>query len=120
MPVEKPLKEVREGALLGADVLDARGNVLLAGGTRLTRAQLQILERRGIKSVPLASEAPAPAAAGTPAEAPGSPEAAKPASAADWLAQQERVFAKVRGDPRMEAIYQAARAHLSGGNLPPG
>jgi hypothetical protein len=116
MPVEKPLGELHDGAVLGADVLDARGNVLLAGGTRLTRAHLQLLERRGIKSVTVAP----PVAAAVEAAASAGPEPARPALAAEWLARQERVFAKVRQDSRMEAIYQAARAHLSAGNLPPG
>ena len=112
MPVEKALGEVQDGAVLGADVLDARGNVLLARGTALTRGHVQLLERRGIEAVTVA----------LPGETAvlGRRGPADPAVVAECLARQEQVFAKVRQDPRMEAVYQAARAHLERGNLPPG
>ena len=113
MPAEVKLADVGDGASLGADVLDARGNVLLAAGTRLTRAHLSLLERRGIESVTVVlPEEFEGARAGS-----GEVVAAELARA---LERQERAFAKVRGRPLMETIYRAARAHLEAGNLPQG
>lgn len=113
MPVEKSLREIEDGAILAADVLDSRDNVLLAAGTRLTRAHISLIERRGIKAVKLqlAEEVEQPGDTGPAVDA---------AALAEALAGQERVFSKVRGQPLMEVIYQAARAHLQAGNLPPG
>jgi hypothetical protein len=88
--------------------------VLLAGGTRLTRAHVQTLERRGVRAVSVT------APEDRPPPAPGAPAAADPAAVAEMLARQERTFAKVRGQPLMDAIYRAAREHLERGNLPPG
>ena len=114
MPVEDQLAEVRDGIVLAADVLDGRGNVLLASGTRLTRAHLQILERRGLRAVTVTTPEDRARAEQ------GAPGAADPAVIAEMLARQERTFAKVRGQALMETIYRAARAHLERGNLPPG
>ena len=109
MPVEKNLSDVSDGAVLAVDVFDGRGDVLLAKGTKLTSAHLQLLDRRGIASVTLE----------VPGEAGVVPGGVNAAQVAEWLARQERVFSKVRQDPRMEVIYQAARLHLASGNLPP-
>jgi hypothetical protein len=109
MIVEKKLVEVEAGAVLAADVLDAHGEVLLAKGTGLTSSHLQLLRRRGVESVSVYSED----------ELPPRPGELLAAQLAAYLERQERVFSKVRGDPRMAALYQAARAHLAGGNLPP-
>ncbi len=46
-----PLDQVQPGETLGRDVLDARGNRLLAAGAELSAASLAQLLRRGIKGV---------------------------------------------------------------------
>jgi hypothetical protein len=109
MPVEKQLGEISDGEVLAADVLDAQGSILLAQGTRLTRAHLQLLERRAIMSVSVL----------LPEDAGAGPGGADAARLVECLARQEQVFSKVRQNPRMEAIYQAARHCLIGGHLPP-
>ena len=109
MIIEKQLADVAEGAVLAADVLDAHGDVLLASGTGLTSSHLQLLRRRGVASVSVYSED----------ELPPRPGQLAAAQLAACLERQEQVFSKVRGNPRMEALYQAARAHLASGNLPP-
>jgi len=113
MAVDADLDAVTDGAVLAADVLDGRQNVLLAAGTRLTAAHIALLRRRGVRWVKIQALP----------EAPDAP-AAKPEPARDRLAEllvrQDKVFAKVGDDPLMAALHRAARAHLQAGNLPPG
>ncbi len=109
MPVEKQLADIQDGDVLAEDVLDARGGVLLGKGTKLTRAHLQLLERRAVTAASVA----------LPGEEGAGPASVDAARLAQCLERQERVFAKVRTEARMEAIYQTARQHLTGGNLPP-
>ncbi|HOX06127.1 MAG TPA: hypothetical protein PK280_06975 [Planctomycetota bacterium] len=109
MPVDKKPAEIPDGAVLAADVLDSKGDVLLAKGTKLTRAHVQLLERRAVATVSVA----------TPEDAAGTATEAGREQLAGLLQQQEKVFSKVRSVPRMEALYQAARSHLAKGNLPP-
>jgi DNA primase len=112
MPTEVSLENIQEGAVLAADVLDARDNVLLSSGTQLTKAHISLIRRRGIESVIVS----------TPEDQTGDAAAAAvdPAQIAAALRQQEEVFAKTGGNPQMAAIHKAARAHLEAGNLPPG
>lgn len=51
-----PLDEVQPGASLGRDVLDAKGNCLLAAGAELSASTLTLLQRRNIKNVPIIQE----------------------------------------------------------------
>jgi hypothetical protein len=114
MPAEVPTGKVEDGAVLAADVLDARGNVLLANGTQLTRAHLSLMERRGIKAVTVRT--PEDAAPGSDQPSPEE----RAARVRELLAAQERVFSKIGEDPLLGAVYRAARAHIEAGNLPPG
>jgi hypothetical protein len=59
MPREVAFSEIPDGAVLAADVFDGDGNVLLAKGTRLTRAHAQLIERRGVRPVMVVGEADA-------------------------------------------------------------
>lgn len=104
MAVEKKLVEVEDGAVLAADVVDAHGAVLLARGSVMSRERIAMLERRGVVAVMV----DAPAAGGVAGQL-----------VQVCLERQERVFSKVRGSARMSAVYQAARAHIERGNLPP-
>ncbi len=112
MPAEVDLENIQEGAVLAADVLDARDNVLLSSGTQLTKAHISLIRRRGIASVILAS--PDDQKAG------GALGAVDPARIAAALKQQEGVFSKAADNPLMAAVYRAVRTHLEAGNLPPG
>ena len=112
MPVNLPLGKVADGAVLAADVLDAQGNVLLARGTQLTRAHLQLIERRSIAAV-LVATAEELAAAGGGAAAPDA------GRLAEVLARHDRVFAKAGDGQLMQAIRRASRAEISRGGLPP-
>ncbi len=47
MSAEVSLENIQEGAVLAADVLDARDNVLLSSGTQLTKAHISLIRRRG-------------------------------------------------------------------------
>jgi len=109
MPVEKKLAEVPEGRCSPPTFLDAHGDVLLAKGTALTRAHLQLLQRRAVAAVSLLA----------PGEPPPGPGGLDPAQVTASLGRQERVFSKVRGGPRMEALYQAARATWPAGTCRP-
>lgn len=111
MAAERALAEVKDGDVLAEDLLDGHDNVLLAAGTRLTRAHLELAERRGVAALKVLTAQDAERAAG-----PGAPDSAAVAAALERL---DRVFAKVRGRELMEAIRAAARAHLEAGNLPP-
>jgi hypothetical protein len=112
MPTEVALNNVQDGAVLAADVLDARENVLLTSGTRLTSAHISLIKRRGIRSVIVRTpEDPAPAETGS--------EEDTAARVAELLERQKRVFVRALEAPRMDSIYRAARAHIRSGNLPP-
>lgn len=52
-----PLESVTPGAILGAELRDARGAVLLSAGTVLTESLISSLSRRGVSHVPLAAPA---------------------------------------------------------------
>ncbi len=113
MPAEVKLRDVQDGAVLAEDVLDARGNALLTAGTRLTRAHISLIGRRGVKAVTVMGPEDLQ-------KAEEEEEGVDPHRLADALADQQRAFALIGEDPLMAAIYRAARAHLEAGNLPPG
>lgn len=52
-----PLDDVKAGAVLGSDLRDAKGMVLLSAGTQLTESSIASLRRRGVTQVPLAASA---------------------------------------------------------------
>lgn len=52
-----PLGDVKAGAVLGADLLDSNGMVLLSSGTQLTDSLISSLRRRNVAQVPLAASA---------------------------------------------------------------
>lgn len=117
MPREVPLSKVPDGAVLAADVFDGHGNVLLSQGTRLTRAHVQLIERRGIRSVlVVGDDEPAPLAA--PAAAEAAPAGRLPRE--EVLARHAAAFSRVGGAGLAEAVRRTSRAHLEAGNLPPG
>jgi hypothetical protein len=45
------LDDASAGMVLGAEVRDPQGNVLLAAGSQLTEALMRALQRRGVESV---------------------------------------------------------------------
>jgi hypothetical protein len=51
-----PLDQIQPGAILGRDVLDAKGNCLLAADVELSANTLALLQRRNIKSVAVVQE----------------------------------------------------------------
>ncbi len=109
MPAEVSLDKLEEGAVLAADVLDARQNVLLSSGTTVTRAHVSLIRRRGIEAVLIK----------TPEDSAKGEDVSDPARIAEALKQQENVFSKVCDHELMSAIYRAARTHVEAGNLPP-
>lgn len=52
-----PLDHVAAGAVLGSDLCDDRGMVLLSAGTQLTDSLISSLRRRNVTDVPLATSA---------------------------------------------------------------
>jgi hypothetical protein len=112
MPVEVTLDQVNDGAVLAEDVLDSRGNVLLAAGTQLTAAHIALVQRRGIQTVKLLTP-DEPDGAGTR-------EGPDPAEIEACLLRHDEMFAQSPQTPLMEAIRKASRAHIEAGNLPPG
>lgn len=48
-----PLDQVLPGTVLGDNVNDAAGRVLLRGGTVMTESSIEALRRRGIEAVPV-------------------------------------------------------------------
>jgi hypothetical protein len=109
MPRVVSLDEIRGGALLAVDVLDARGHVLLSAGASLTGAHVSLLRRRGIESVTVRSEE----------DRAGGDSAPDPARVAQVLEQLDRNFTGLEDNAIMSAVHRAARAHLEAGNLPP-
>ncbi len=107
------LDRTGDGAVLAADVLDARRNVLLSAGTQLTKAHIALLRRRGIRTVTVVAVSEAPA--GSAGERAGGAD-----RLAALLARQAEVFSQVLDRPLMAVIFAAASAHLRAGNLPPG
>ena len=112
MPSEVDLDNIQDGAILAADVLDGRGNVLLAAGTRMTGAHVSLIRRRGVEKVEIRNEEKG----GTEADTGSAQEGNR---IAELLKQQEQVFSRVKDQPRMAAILAAAREHIQNGNLPP-
>ncbi|MCS0580742.1 hypothetical protein NX784_03970 [Massilia pinisoli] len=55
-----PIDEAREGAVLYDDVRDAAGNVLLPRATALDGAMLRALVRRGVATLHVVADVPAP------------------------------------------------------------
>lgn len=55
------LKDARPGLVLGHELLDNNGLLLLAGGAVLTEAIIASLGRHGVEAVPVARADPAPA-----------------------------------------------------------
>lgn len=49
--IEIALSDAEEGMQLANDVVDAKGVCLLAGGTALSLASINVLQRRGIETV---------------------------------------------------------------------
>ncbi len=115
MPVEVDIKSVEDGAILADDVLDARGNVLLAAKTQITKAHLSLIGRRGITTVRVML----PEDMQKDEEGEGGGEAVDPARLLEALAELDAAFAGAGENPIMTAIHKAARAHLEAGNLPP-
>lgn len=52
-----PLADVKAGAVLGSDLRDSNGMVLLSSGTQLTDSLISSLRRRDVTHVPLAASA---------------------------------------------------------------
>ena len=113
MAVVVDLDRTGDGAVLAADVLDARRNVLLSAGTQLTKAHLALLRRRGIRTVSVLAVSDTPAG-------PAGESADGATRQAALLERQAEVFSMVLDRPLMSAIFEAASAHLRAGNLPPG
>ena len=99
-----PLDQVNPGAVLAADVKDARGNMLVGSGRVLTEEWLKRLQGRGVTHVRvLGAAAASPQAGGTSREAAGSLA----------LQRLEAMFAKAPQEPLMQALAAAARQVLS-------
>lgn len=52
-----PLEEVKAGAVLGDDLFDSNGIILLSAGTQLNDSLISSLRRRNVTQVPLAASA---------------------------------------------------------------
>lgn len=50
-----PVADLQPGMQLGADIVDGRGNVLLASGTTLGEAAIESLQRHGFEHVVIAA-----------------------------------------------------------------
>ncbi|MHC4917617.1 MAG: hypothetical protein ACYTGB_19245 [Planctomycetota bacterium] len=112
MPVEVALRQVTDGTVLAEEVVDARGNVLLAAGTQLTKAHISLMQRRGVKSLTIVvPDDPAPVAR---------EEGVDPASIETCLRNHDRLFASAAKTPLMEVIRKASRAHIEAGHVPAG
>ncbi len=91
-----PLDEIEAGATLGRDVLDHKGQCLIAAGTRLTPELLARLRRYGVETVPV--------------ETLLSPEAA--AARRKMIEEQlTSRFRKVGDDPLMRQLKDVLLAH---------
>lgn len=110
---ETDLADVPPGAVLEADVLDARGNTLMRAGQRLELRLVEALRKRGVKSVRLRSAAvAAPAAAGG-----GNNEKVKTGTrvptVADDTVRVAALFAPHAGDPLMDELLRVVLAALA-------
>lgn len=119
-----PVDQIEAGAVLGADVLDDSGNVLLGKGTKLTERHKGMLERRGIEQVMTMDSASAAVeevkelAAETVSSSEASGETAGPSPAV--LARLERIetiFSDAMDDPLMRELYQIAVKHTARGEV---
>lgn len=116
-----PVSEVEIGSVIGSDVLDASGNILLGKGTSISERQKAILARRGIESVMVQEpgDLPSPedtAEEDTPAED-NSPEDGPSPAVLERLAAIEHAFSDCREQPQMQPLYRLAIAHVARGEL---
>lgn len=119
MTRQVPLDSVSSGAVLAGDLIDSRGNVLLARGTCLTAAHLALARRRGITSVSVVTDEEG-TVFGSGLDADVKSQTPPPGDRLDGLLRRQAVvFSRVLTKPLMAAIYAAARDHLRAGNLPP-
>jgi len=91
-----------DGAVLGRDVLDTRGRLLLGKGAVLDARARDFLRQRGIASVSVVDAAVL-----------SSEEQA--AWAAEIAARLARRFRQVADDPAMQALHQLLRDYRLGG-----
>ena len=103
---EIAVHDVREGQVLAGDVCcPETGQVLLAAGMELKRSHVELLERRGVLTVRIASaEAPAGEHEAEDEESPPTRD-----RFADALSRLEHMFEGLDDDPVMRAIHAAAR-----------
>ena len=101
---EIPIDDIREGDVLGADVRDMRGDVLLTRGLRLGRRHATLLRRREIRTVKVL----------TPEDTsvvPGAPNLREIDRA---IARLEHMFEGLLDDVVMAEIHRVARTFLEG------
>lgn len=100
-----PLATVIPGELLGADVQDEQGNVLLSMGSVLEERHIAMLKRRGIANVVVADKAGADS------------DADLSEAAAARVSEVERLFAGTEEDELLSGLREIALkyARVEGG-----
>ncbi|MBN2711753.1 MAG: hypothetical protein JXR97_04870 [Planctomycetes bacterium] len=105
-----PLSQIEDGMILGTDVLDDNGNVLLGVGTSIGEKHKGMLSRRGIENVVVTdpeqvavNDAKDAAEKAMEAEA-GEEELSD--AAKKQIARIEHAFSDVLGDPNMRELYR--------------
>jgi hypothetical protein len=95
--------EIEDGYVLAEDVKDERGHVLLSAGVGLSRAHVELLERRGVLTVRVTD----------PDEGGPRPETAPSGEELGHaLARIDHMFEGTEDDPIMRAIHAAARGMI--------
>jgi len=100
---EIAIHAIASGQVLGADVFDGRGGLLLSKGMRLSPEHIELLERRGVLTVSIVDG---------DADAEGPPAEPGTDDFATAIGRVDHMFEGLEDDPVMRAIHSAARGML--------